>query len=231
MGGTQLMAQVAILRFDDVTLDNGVSINAAWKRLTDLLVAKGVNGACGVIGANCQTPNQAAKDWVKSLNDSGVVEWFGHGWVHKCDEFKGRSIQYQAAAMQETARLLRTKFNVPCDTWGAPCIEGDIQTGIAVYEAGVRTWSYGKFDHNLAYARDRGVRYLTQGYGQIEPTTGVCDLSKLQSTFNPVNPYCHPVGHPFMWNDASWAQFELCIDFLKNQGCVFALPRNYTGPM
>jgi len=85
--------QVIILKLDDVTNHgaNGVSpVSPRWRRVTDFRKKRNLKASFGIIGVSLEEDNQAYFDWIKTLHESSLIEFWNHGYRNrKATDMKG----------------------------------------------------------------------------------------------------------------------------------------------
>lgn len=235
--------KTVIIKADDLKCnENGGALGAAWTRICDDAVTRGIAISCGVIGIHCTNASEAAVTAIQNYAAHGIEFW-GHGYTHSLlqlsnpadwsTEFNGPSVEYQATAMRETATLLRYKFGVPCRTFGAPGNSVDANTGIALKNAGVQVVFLQP--HTVTTVMPGctpEVSYLAlDTMVAIEETTGNPSLAYLQNATNWAalpNDYVVLQVHPALWGtETKWQQYGACLDWLASIGCTFATPHGY----
>lgn len=222
-----ITTQQVILKCDDFPAPSA-TVAGRWKQWLDMLAARGVPCAVGYIGAWAESVNAAWPTW-----DPSLVEVFCHGYTHGYDaatgvyEFQGSGLDAQMASLRNSINSATARLGVAVQTFGAPYNRADDCTRLALVGIPeLRAWLY----PGTGVVAPAGVTGLYRGGGDIEVSTGVPSLAKLQSTRDPNRPLLVLQCHPGSFRTAAdQAQAAACVDWLIAEGCTFTTPAAYVG--
>jgi len=247
LGAAELArAPVAILKLDDVsvkTKDQAVSWR--WKRVVEYVERKQLKAGCGVVCASLALDNQVYFDWLKAVHARGRIEFWFHGWDHgvheeegvKYNEFNHRTYEDQKDRFERSLKLAKEKLGFEFATFGpgggvgTPSYDSTTVRVMAEVPA-MRIWLFPKplDEEGRKLVAGGKVTILDRVWAvNIESKVGVPDLARLREGFaaNKTRPYVVLQGHPAMWDDARFAEFEKIVEFLQAEGCVFMTPSEY----
>ena len=222
-------SQVIILKLDDVTAYRSSSespVSPRWQRVTDFLKESGMKASYGIIGFSLEEDSQAYFDWIKTLHESGLVEFWNHGYRNrrakdKTGEFEG-SFEEQKAALKRTQGLAKEKLGIELKAFGPHWSGTNEDTARALDGIPeIKMWFYGPKDSSKFVF----PRVLT-----LENPVHVPDFAKFKAAYERVgyDKRCLALqGHPESWNGERWDNFVKIIDYLKSKGCVFLTPSEY----
>ena len=221
--------QVIILKLDDITdygAPNGPPVHPRWQRVTDFLGDSGIKAAFGIIGYSLEEDNQAYFDWIKSLHESGRVEFWNHGYrnrktTDKAGEFEG-SFEEQNKALQRTQDLAKEKLGIELRAFGPHWSGTNADTARALDGiTEIKMWFYGP---------DDSTKFVFERVLTLENPTHVADFDKFKAAYERIgyDKKCLALqGHPKSWNEERWDGFVKIIDYLRSKGCVFMTPSGY----
>lgn len=223
------LPQVIILKLDDVTAHKSASpspVPPRWQRVTDFLKESGIEASYGIIGYSLEEDNQAYFDWIKNLHESGLIEFWNHGYgnrkaTDKTGEFEG-PLEEQKSALERTQALTKEKLSIALKAFGPHWSGTNEDTARAL--AGIpeiTMWFYGPKDSD---------KYVFERVLTLENPTFVPDPARFKELYERVgrDKKCLALqGHPNAWDDKRWEGFVEIIGFLKSQGCVFMTPSEY----
>lgn len=221
--------QVVILKLDDVTANtsqNAPPISPRWQRITDFLKESDIKASYGIIGFSLEQDNQEYFDWIKNVHESGLVEFWNHGYMNrkstdKAGEFEG-SFETQKTALERTQRLAKEKLGIELRAFGPHWSHTNEHTARALDGIPeITMWFYGPEGSNK-FVFPKGL--------QLENPTHVPDFAKFKAGYDRVGheKKCLTLqGHPKSWDDKRWGDFVKIIEYLKSKGCVFMQPSEY----
>jgi len=240
---TPAAGPIVVLKLDDVTVRAATGpISWRWRKVVEYLEKNQLKAGCGVICNSLELNNPEYVQWVKDVHARGFIEFWFHGWDHgvhevdgeKWNEFNHRTYEDQKERFEKSIRLAKEKLGITCSCFGPGGGVGtpsyDAVTARVMGEVPeMVAWLYPmpieKIGAELAQAGK--VTILDRVWqANIEKSVGVPDLAKLQAGLdaNPKRPYFVLQGHPAMWDDARFAEFERVCDALKARGCRFMQP-------
>ena len=78
--------QVIVLKLDDVVAyrsQDGSPVSPRWQRITDFLKERDIKASYGIIGFSLEDDNQAYFDWIRQMHESGLIEFWNHGYRNR----------------------------------------------------------------------------------------------------------------------------------------------------
>lgn len=241
---------VIILKLDDVTVKSKeAKLYPRWQKVVDYVEQHDLKAGCGVICNSLEYGNQPYYDWLKEHAAKGKIEFWCHGWDHqvheedgtKYNEFNHRTYEDQRHRFERCVALAKEKVGLTLCTFGPGGGVGngsqDANTSRAMADVPeMRIWLYpqplDKLGKELVAAGK--VTILDRVWAvNLEGSVGRPDLKKLQDGLakNPGRPYFVLQGHPAMWDDARFAEFEKIIDYLKSLKVTFMTPSEYVASL
>lgn len=237
---------VIILKFDDVKQVQGKAPDP-WVKLADYLSSRRIKGGFGMVCATLAEAQPEYVRWVQQHRDSGLIEFWFHGWDHATHEINGtrhsefshRSYAEQKRRFDDSQRLAREKLGFAFETFGTPgggsSSHFDDETIQAVAgDPDIKVWLYptpldpaGK---TLAAAGK--VVILDRVFPvNLEASVGVPGYERFVKGYAqyPDREYFVLQGHPAMWNAERFTEFTRIIDFLVQEKAVFLRPSEYAG--
>jgi peptidoglycan/xylan/chitin deacetylase (PgdA/CDA1 family) len=235
---------IMILKLDDLSQRSG-TVPDPWKKVADYLGSRNIKCSMGVV---CQTLQDAAPayvDWIKQHRDSGMVEFWFHGWDHGAHpvdgvsypEFSHRSFEEQKKRTDDSQRLAQEKLGFTFRTFGPPgggtgqtfdaetlkVMAADPYIEIMLYPQPLDTAGKALNDAGKVTILDRVWDV------NLEGAVGMPDLERLKLGFSkhPDREYFVLQGRPAMWSGERFTEFERIIDFLVEQKSVFMTPSEY----
>jgi peptidoglycan/xylan/chitin deacetylase (PgdA/CDA1 family) len=221
--------QVIVLKLDDVVAyrsKDGSPVSPRWQRITDFLKERDIKASYGIIGFSLEEDNQAYFDWIRQLHESGLIEFWNHGYrnrraTDKTGEFEG-SFEEQKSALEKTQRLAKEKLGIELRTFG-PHWSGTNEATARALESipEIKIWFYGP--------RSSG-KFVFDRVLVLENPIFVPDAAKFRELYERVGQgkACLALqGHPNAWDDKRWEGFVEIIGYLKSKGCVFMTPSEY----
>ncbi|HYW80981.1 MAG TPA: polysaccharide deacetylase family protein [Thermoguttaceae bacterium] len=219
-------AQIIVLKLDDVVADTSSDqspVPPRWQRVTDFLKESDIKASFGIIGFSLEEDNQAYFDWIKNLNDSGLIEFWNHGHRNRkgtdaSGEFE-ESFETQKFALERTERLAKEKLGIELKVFGPHWSGTNADTVKALKGIPeIKMWYYGPSDSG---------KFVFERVLTLENPTHVPDFAKFKATYDQVghDKKCLALqGHPNSWDDQRWENFVKIIDYLKSKRCVFMTP-------
>lgn len=236
---------VIILKLDDLKQVNG-TVYSNWTRVTDYLAEKNIKASIGII---CQTLERATPtycQWIKSRHETGMIEFWFHGWDHgvheedgkKYNEFSGRPAEQQKQRLDRSQQLAKEKLGFYFETFGPPggvyaasydnntlqVMAGDPHIHIMLYpepinDAGRKIQASGK------------LTILDRVWAvNLEGKVGQPDFQRFLRGYaaNLDRPYFVLQGHAAAWNSPQrFDEFKRIIEFLVERKAVFMTPAEY----
>lgn len=220
-----------ILKLDDVT--NGTP---QWRRTLDYLKSRNIKASAGIICDSLESGKQAYYDWLKEVQQTGLVEFWLHGYDHKqwkedgkdVWEFSGPSLDQQKEHIEKSQRLARQILGAPFAAFGAPFNRTDAATVQALAaDPDIKVVLYG----NPKDAADLPkALILDRTEMNIEAPLFVPNSQKIRQDYEAMagTRDCFVIqGHPNQWTDERFAEFKKLVEYLQSQGVVFTTPSEY----
>lgn len=238
---------VIILKLDDVKAVRG-DVPGAWKKVAAFLAERRIKAGFGVICETLQdtAPDSAYVKWLKAQHDSGLVEFWFHGWDHgvheesgvKYNEFNHRPYAEQKERFDKSQKLAKEKLGFAFQTFGPPGGTGngsfDAETcRVMQDEPDMKVWLYPQPLDTLGkeLAAKGKVVILDRVWAvNLEGAVGMPDYARFVAGYaaNPQRKYFVLQGHPMPWVQGDrFAEFVKIIDFLVEQKAVFMTPSEY----
>ncbi len=221
--------QIIILKLDDI-VSYGSSdrspVPPRWQRVTDFLKESDIKASYGIIGFSLEEDNRAYFQWIKTLDKSGLIEFWNHGHrnrngTDKTGEFEG-SFQQQKTALERTQKLAKDKLGIKLKVFGPHWSGTNADTTRALEGIPeIKMWFYGPKDSS---------KFVFERVLTLENPTHVADFAKFKATYDRVGhdrKYLALQGHPNSWDDERWDAFVKIIMYLKSKGCVFMTPSEF----
>lgn len=225
-----------ILKLDDLGHSKG-RVPEPWKRLGAFLKERRIPASIGIVCNSLEGDNPEYFAWIKELQESGLVEFWNHGYTHRewdengrhYWEFDGRPYEEQKQHIERSEQLAREKLGFPLTAFGAPFNATDSNTSRALAASNdIKVNMYGD-------TTEQAGKIILDRIGavNIESPTFSPNLEALVKGYNahPDQKFFVIQGHPAMWTGARWEQFSKIIDFLTEQKAIFIQPTRYAEHM
>ena len=223
--------QVVLLKLDDVVasrIGKG-PVSARWQRTADFLKASNIKGSFGVICESLEKDNPPYFQWIKDLQNAGLIEIWMHGYhMKKADEpgeFDHGSAAEQREILAKAERLAQEKLGFSLPAFGPHWTATTDATDEALEGVPeVAIWLYGpskpKFFTRLSIERVMA----------LENPTFVPDPVKFKSFYEKAAANREVLvlqGHPDQWDEKRWTGFVEIVEFLKSKNVEFSTPSEY----
>ncbi len=236
---------VIIIKLDDLRQIGGKA-HPLWDKVTYRLGKQNIKCSIGVITQTLQEATPEYIEWIQKKNDSGMVEFWFHGWDHgvwkdedgrKRSEFSGRSVDEQQKRFADSQSLAKEKLGFAFETFGpgggGSTAHQDAATATAMAEdPDMAVWLYPSPIDVMGreLAADGKVTVLDRVWAvNLEGRVGQPNFERFVAGYakNPDREYFVLQGHPMSWGNERFAEFEKIIDFLVAQDAVFMTPSEY----
>lgn len=223
--------QVILLKLDDVVAGrlSSTPVPPKWQKVLDYLKTNNLKGSFGVICESLEKDNPAYFQWIKDVQNGGLVEMWLHGYKMRgaegTGEFEQGTAAEQRAILAKSEALAKEKLGFPLAAFG-PHWSGTTEATDEALEGvpEIKIWLYGpakpKFFSRLSIDRVMA----------LENPTFVPDPEKFKTVYEK-NGFKREVlvlqGHPNQWDDKRWDGFVQIIEFLKSKNVVFMTPSEY----
>lgn len=220
-----------ILKLDDVT--NGTP---QWRKTLDYLKSKNIKSSAGIICNSLESGKQAYYDWLKEVQQTGMVEFWLHGYDHKqwkedgkdVWEFSGPSFEQQKEHIAKSQQLAKQILGAPFAAFGAPFNKTDAATVQALAaDPDIKVVLYGDLRNAADLPNDL---ILDRTEMNIEAPLFVPNAQKVKHDYEAMvgTRDCFVIqGHPNQWTDERFAEFQKLVEYLQSQGVVFTTPSEY----
>ena len=225
-------APAVILKLDDFKGKNGKNFQyPRWKRVADFLAERKIKSSFGIIGKDLEGDKPEFFNWCKQVHESGLIEFWNHGYTHGMVEHNGKKVGVFAAGhelqleyFQKTQKLAKEKLGFAFVTFGSPfnSISQDTAKVLAT-DPDLKVWLYG----NGSYAKKGGFAGLVMGRNiNLENPVHNPNFEKFVERYKKggLGEVITIQGHPNGWDDKRWEAFVKIIDFLQKEGCKFTTP-------
>lgn len=219
-----------ILKLDDLK-----GLAPRWQKLIDFVTERKIKVSVGIICNSLEKENPDYFEWVKKVQQTGLVEFWYHGYDHRAwneegkdvKEFQGTSYELQKDHFERSKKLAMEKLGITFHTFGTPFNAMD-QTTVKVL---AEDPEFNVFLYcSKQYARDLPNMLLIERTvlnieGPIHPNSQKVreDWAKLAGTQD-----CFVMqGHAGSWAEEDFAEFVKIVDFLTEQKVTFVTPMEY----
>lgn len=241
---TRAKPPVIILKLDDLRQVSG-KVHPHWQRVADYLAERKIKSSFGIICQTLQEATPAYVQWIKQRHESGMIEFWFHGWdhaVHEVDgtrynEFNGRGYEEQLRRFADSQKLAKEKLGFAFKTFGPPGGVGngsqnDDTARVMADDPDMAVWLYPSpiDERGRKLEAAAKVTILDRVWAvNLEGAVGSPSLARLIDGYakHPDREYFVLQGHPAQWNAEKFAEFTKIIDFLVEQKAVFMTPSEY----
>ena len=226
---------VVILKLDDLWGKAGKDfIRSRWLKVANYLTEKKIKSSIGIVGNALEGDKPEFFAWCKKQHESGLIEFWNHGYTHGKVEFNGKKVgvfaanhELQLDYFQKTQKLAKEKLGFPFTSFGSPFNSLNQDTAkVLATDPDIKTWMYG----NTSYAKKAGYKGMVLGCKiNLENPVHNPNYEKFVARYEKGNlgDMILIQGHPNGWDDKRWDAFVKIIDFLQNKGCQFMTPTEY----
>ena len=223
--------QIILLKLDDVVAGrlSSTPVPPKWQKTLDYLKKNNIKGSFGIICESLEKDNPTYFQWIKDVQNGGLVEMWLHGYkmrgANDKGEFEQGTAEDQRAILAKSEALAKEKLGFPLTAFG-PHWSGTTDATDDALEGvpEIKIWLYGpakpKFFTRLSIDRVMA----------LENPTFVPDPEKFKAVYEKTG-FKREVlvlqGHPNQWDDKRWDGFVQIIEFLKSKGVVFMTPSEY----
>lgn len=221
---------MVILKLDDLTKPS-----PAFQQVTDYLKEKNIKCAIGIICKSLDSGNQAYYDWIKGLNQSGLVEFWNHGWDHAHWQENGQDMYEFTAPYAQQKEHFEHAQQIAKDKLGLTLIAFNAGYGkttddtLKVLSENPDTKVY-LFGDPTKAAATPNMLILDRPAANLEVPTFVPNPVKFQHDFEKLRGTRDIFviqGHPDMWKGDGFENFKKIVEYLAAQGCTFTTPHEY----
>jgi hypothetical protein len=215
---------VIILKLDDV-----VRVTGKWNKCVEFLKEEKVKASLGIIGYSMAGNDQKLFDWIKAQNNTGMFEFWNHGYHNrsgkdKKGEFESDSAEEQRTALLNTQKLVKEKTGISLAVFG-PHWSGTTAATVEALKGVPEIKSV--FYYTGGAKRDW---FIYQRFTNMEIPTFKPNFALVKKNFEGgeyKRPYLCLQGHPNSWTDDSFENFKQIVKYFKEQGCEFMTASEY----
>lgn len=221
--------RIAIIKADDVR-----GISPKWDRFFKISKEKGIKVSAGIICNSLQKNKKGYFKWLNKLQDSGLVEFWNHGFDHKRwkkdgtnqSEFGGSGYKHQKKHFNDAQKLMKKVLGIVPVAFGTPYNAVDADTmKIMSEDPKMRLF----FCYNVK-GLDNKILAPMKLRGESDGT-GKPNFKKFKSKYNKSISFTAIQFHPGGFSDKHFSEYAKIIDFLIAEGWVFMLPTEYVTMM
>lgn len=231
-------APVVIFKLDDMrAAQTATGFSTNWQRVFDYVETKSLPISVGIIGDSLDNPGQAYVENIRRLRNTGLVEFWNHGYLHVRNqppgtaEFNGTSLEYQRTNFETVQGLFRDRLGFSAAAFGAPYNQADANTRkVLEADADMQIIFYGQ----AAFFAPGKSRLLNlENWLRLEISAGNLSYDTFVADYPAQRhrPYLALQGHPGGWDSTEFAAFTKIVDFLAADGATFATPSGYRARM
>jgi hypothetical protein len=226
-----------IFKFDDLKgLKNPKQpVHGRFQRLVDYIESKGLKASFGIVANSFEEDNPAYCDWISkhAIEKGGRFEFWFHGYNHAMNmtvdgktckaEFSGPSYAYQSEHFTKGCKLMHERVGFPFRTFGSAGNAVD-DTGVRVLEEHpeIKVWLFGK-------AQNGCTKFVLTRSPELEHAVGKVSFEAfLKGYTSRRTQTCVTLqGHPAMWSDEMFSDFQHIVELLQADGRIFLTPYEY----
>ena len=230
-------SRFVILKFDDLKgFDNPKKpVHARFQRLANYIENKEIKASFGIVANSLQETNTPFCDWINkhAIEKGGHFEFWFHGYDHAMNmavdgktcnaEFSGPSYAYQSEHFTKGCKLMQERVGFPFRTFGAAGNAVDA-IGVRVLEEHpeIKVWLFGK-------AQNGCTKFVLTRSPELEHSVGKVSFEAfLKGYTSRRTQLCMTLqGHPAMWSDEMFADFQRIVELLQADGRIFLTPYEY----
>lgn len=238
-------AEKAIPHYVIIKLDDfgsgpaGSALYPRGLRVTEIMKRRGLPASLGICCKSLEWGNPKYYDWLRenARANGGLFDYWQHGWSHEMNvkwtdgktypgEYGIPDYEYQKRNFDLAQDTFKAKTGLVLDGFCAPCGAITDETRRLLREhPEITTWLYGDTERPEGKFAFRRTCNLECRVGVVETGPFVAQY-KGQRTRD----YIMLQGHPFLWNDDSFAAFERILDRLVEDGWTFVTHSTYPIP-
>jgi peptidoglycan/xylan/chitin deacetylase (PgdA/CDA1 family) len=226
-----------IFKFDDLRGFNNPKkpVHARFQRLADYLDSKELKASFGIIANSLEKANIPYCDWISkhAIEKGGRFEFWFHGYDHAMNmavdgktcnaEFSGPDYAYQFEHFTKGCKLMQECVGFPFRTFGAAGNAVDA-TGLRVLEEHpeIKVWLFGK-------AQTGSTKFVLTRSPELEHGVGKVSFEAFLKGYTARRTQtCLTLqGHPAMWSDEMFADFQRIVALLQADSRIFLTPYEY----
>jgi unsaturated chondroitin disaccharide hydrolase len=233
LSGNWEPAASIVLKLDDLIYVDGGPVSKRWDNFASLVTEKEIPAAIGIIGNSLEKGNGDYFEWIRERNESGLFEFWNHGFDHsrilrdgiEIYEFDNSSLQGQVSTLKKTQDLAREKLGIEFVTFGAPYNHIDQNTVTALEEfPEIGIWLYGRAGTKTS----KTILSRTPTVGIEYPVHKPVFYHFWNSFyFRSGEAIIVIQGHPNSWSESRLREFEMIVDYLKEIEVPIVKPSSF----
>jgi peptidoglycan/xylan/chitin deacetylase (PgdA/CDA1 family) len=230
LGGDWEPAGSVVLKLDDLRYVEDGPVSRRWDDFATLILEKEAPASIGIIGNSMETENEEYFEWIRERHESGLFEFWNHGYNHsrierddqEIYEFSKSTLQDQVSTLRKTQDLAREKLGFEFVTFGAPYnrIDENTVTALEAFpEIGI--WLYGPSGTEST----KTILTRTPAVGIEYPVHWPVFYHFWNNFyFRSTEPVTTIQGHPNSWSESRLREFEMILDYLQQIGVPIIKP-------
>jgi peptidoglycan/xylan/chitin deacetylase (PgdA/CDA1 family) len=239
-----------ILKLDDLKMHRGMA-HPRWQKMADYIDSKGIKCTMGMLCYDLENATPQYIKWIRDHHDSGNWEFWFHGWDHKSykgedgktyNEFHHRTYEEQKKRLSDSQELAYEKLGFHFTCFGPPGGSGtlsqdEVTHQIMIDDPYITTWLYpspiDKLGEQTNKQGDIVILDRVWGVG-LESSVGAANFDAFVRGYIKYvkqRDYFTLQGHPAIWDDHRFEEFQKIIEFLIEQKANFVLPSEYSATL
>lgn len=224
------MMKIAIIKADDIR-----EPTVRWHQFFEMLSKRGIFCSAGIIGHSLQKNDQPYQQWLLDLHNSGLIEFWNHGWDHSrwlgegdqyIHEFSGTSYLMQKKHFINAQNAMANLFGSPPIVFGAPFNTIDHETVRVIDECPDIQYVFGYSEQQILNNKKTLLMSLRGEHNGV----GKPDFEKFKQDYYHQSDIQFTVlqFHPNRFEVRDLDEARHILDFLGANGWTFVLPRHLT---
>ncbi|MBC2603430.1 DUF2334 domain-containing protein [Puniceicoccus vermicola] len=232
--GSEPLGRIVVVKADDLR-----EPNAKWKRFVQIAEEQDIKVSIGIIAYGFPLYDSTAVEWTRGLEESGRVEFWNHGWDHnhwkdpdgrRVSEFFRSGYEHQKENLEKSQKKLVSILGHPAEVFGSPfnAMDQDTLTVLEEMPEFRGVFYYHLKEPLKSSSLDKCMLYMylpgeNDGTGKpnFEKFKAKYASREKELTFTALQ------FHPPYFSEEGFAEFEKIVEFLKEEGWTFMLPREY----
>ena len=216
-----------------IKADDFRGFNPKWQKFLEIAERRGLHASIGIICDSLEHASPQTLRWIKDVHTGGKIEFWNHGYDPKqwqdgdrtLEEFSGPPYAQQKDHLTRADALMVEKAGFAFQSFGAPFNATDAATVKALQEEpAIKVWLYGDTKQTAGKTVLDRVPEVNIENPIFHPS-----LEKFVAGYrkHPEHGYFLIQGHPPMWGEPEFVEFERILDFLAKEKAVFVTPSEF----